>query len=157
MWVIAAPLAALWFAVIAIVQVARSPASNALDHTTRDEDEMNDADIEQVRVEIGNNDDVEEGAPIVSDILEWISEAAQRLDIVGTPEVMSVESGGSKSVFLSFKSKSTEMNLWLSGPSWMGPFPRMTVAASKSGSGITIERTAVALEKAIMELQKCVR
>jgi hypothetical protein len=158
MWILAAPVAALWFAAIAIVNVVRSPASTAIEHVavTEGVDSAQDADVEDdpIPEARSDEDDIEQGGPVVSDLLEWIADASERLDILKTPELMNVDSGSAKSVFLNFTSKATELNLWLSGPSWMGPFPRLTVSADNNGAGITIERTAIALEKAIIQLHK---
>ena len=108
-------------------------------------------------VGISNAELVEAGVPVVSDILEWVKDASSRLEIVDEPEIMKVDASSSdpslRSTFLRFTSTNVHMNLWLSGPDFMGPFPRLCLADNRDADGLTIERTAVAFEKAVNELK----
>jgi len=137
------PVVALGFAVFGVKKLLGARAQG--DHTQKVDMVVGTSDVELI----------ESGVPVVSDILDWIKAAASRLEIVGEPELMKVEASSSeRSTFLRFASKGVHMNLWLSGPAWMGPFPRLCLAdGNREANGIAIDRTAVAFEKAVIGLR----
>jgi len=160
MWVFLFPLAAVGFAMFGVQKVLKAPAQ------TNDDDDRrgrNDADggeaPDQIDI-VGKTDSelIEAGVPVVSDLLSWLKDASNRLEILDEPELMKVDSTLStsdRSTFLRFASKRVQMNLWLSGPTYMGPFPRLVLAeGNREANGIVIERTAVCLEKSINALRK---
>lgn len=151
MWLFVLPTAALWFAVFGVRKVLKAPRTDQLNETKPEETTEDKIDIV---VGTSNSELEESGIPVVSDILKWIEDASIRLEITNKPEVMKVGSvAADRSTFLRFTSKGVEMNLWLSGPEYMGPFPRLCLADGEA-TGFTIERTAVDFEKAVNEIRK---
>ena len=140
MWLIVAPLFAVLFGSYAFSRVVK----NRTLPTSADE---NDDDVESEIVVITEMVDADDA--VVSDVMGWLEEASERLEIT-TPVVMQVV-GGSK--LLKFCSKSTELNLWLSGAEFLGPFPRLSLAENQKHGGLCVNRTALDIEKAIIELR----
>lgn len=140
MWLIVAPLFAVLFGSYAFSRVVK----NRTLPTSTDE---NDDDVESEIVVITEMVDAEDDA-VVSDVIGWLEEASERLEI-STPIIMQV--GASK--FLKFSSKTVELNLWLCGEEYLGPFPRLSLSGDTKHPGICIERTALDLEKAVIELR----
>ena len=162
MWLIALPALAAWFATFAVRRALR--ASEA---TVQHQDDYghgpvapppSDGPVVLEDDEIGGADSdlLEAGVPVISDLLNWLDEASERLAIEEKPAVMKVDTITGRSTFVKFTSNKTEMTLWVAGAAFMGPFPRLcrNTAASRDQPGIVIERNAVSLEKAIIELQK---
>ena len=139
MLVVAIPFAAVVFAVYAVSKALKAPK-------IADTEEESDIVVGTDEVEL-----IEAGVPVISDILEWIEDAGERLGVTEKPVLMRVK----KCTFISFMSNRVEMNLWLSGPVWMGEFPRLcSLSLPKDHPGITIDRTQLSLEKAVIQLQK---
>ena len=146
MILVAIPVAAVVFAVYAVSRALKAPKSNDTEDAVDTEEEKGGIVVGTDEIEL-----VEAGVPVVSDILGWIEDSSARLGVTEKPVVMRVQ----KSTFVSFVSNGLEMNLWLSGPSYMGPFPRLcSLSLPKDHPGITIERTQLSLERAVIELQK---
>lgn len=139
MWLIVAPLFAFLFGSYAFSRVVKT---RTLPTSTDD----NNDDVESEIVVITEMVDADDA--VVSDVLQWLNEASERLEI-STPITMQV--GASK--FLKFSSKTVELNLWLCGEEYLGPFPRLSLSGDTKHPGICIERTALDLEKAVIELR----
>lgn len=164
MWFFALPALAAWFATFAVRRALNAPVvtGEQIDDAT-DASGVSAPASDPFPVpedEIGTTDSelLEAGVPVISDLLNWLEEAAQRLAIEQKPIVMKVDSVTGRSTFLKFSSNGTEMTLWVSGPDFMGDFPRLcrNSLSSRDHPGIIIERNAVSLEKAVIELQKAV-
>lgn len=154
------PALAAWFATFAVRRALRAPTVQQEDGEPHEPAVALSDDPVTVLSddEIGTTDAelIEAGVPVISDLLSWLDEASQRLAIDEKPVVMKVDTITGRTTFLKFTSNGTEMTLWVSGVDYMGPYPRLcrNTAASRDQPGITIERSAVSLEKAIIELQK---
>ena len=140
MWLIAAPFFALLFGSFAISRVVKT---RPVVEDAAQEELTEDCEVVVVTETVDAED------AVVSDVMEWLEEASERLEIT-TPVVMQLV-GGSK--LLKFSSKSTELNLWLSGEEYLGPFPRLSLAGNTKNAGISINRSALDLEKAVIELR----
>lgn len=164
MWFFALPALAAWFATFAVRRALRAHEAT-LQHEEGESHEpavaLSDDPVTTLTDdEIGVTDSelIEAGVPVISDLLSWLEEASERLAIEQKPAVMKVDTITGRSTFLKFTSNGTEMTLWVAGVDYMGPYPRLcrNTAASRDHPGITIERNAVSLEKAVIELQKAV-
>lgn len=147
MWLIVFPAAALWFAVFGVRKILNAPRTDEPQIVQSTEEQAE----HQIDIIVGTSDvDLEEaGVPIISDILKWIEDASIRLEITEKTEIMRVGAIKSdRSTFIRFTSKGINLNLWIDGPEYMAPFPRLCVAEGDS-TGIVIERTAVDFEKAV--------
>ena len=140
MWLIAAPFFALLFGSYAFSRVVKT---RPVVEDAAQEELAEDCEVVVVTETVDAED------AVVSDVMEWLEEASERLEIT-TPVVMQLV-GGSK--LLKFSSKSTELNLWLSGEEYLGPFPRLSLAGNTKNAGISINRSALDLEKAVIELR----
>ena len=143
MWLIAAPFFALLFGSYAFSRVVKTRPVVEDAVTTAQKELAEDCEVVVVTETVDAED------AVVSDVMEWLEEASERLEIT-TPVVMQLV-GGSK--LLKFSSKSTELNLWLSGEEYLGPFPRLSLAGNTKNAGISINRSALDLEKAVIELR----
>lgn len=139
MWLIFAPLFAVLFGSYAFSRVVKT---RTLPTSTDDNNDDVESEIVVITEMVDAND------AVVSDVLQWLNEASERLEI-STPIIMQV--GASK--FLKFSSKTVELNLWLCGEEYLGPFPRLSLSGDTKHPGICIERTALDLEKAVIELR----
>jgi hypothetical protein len=161
MWLLALPAAVVFFATFAVRRALRAaPATPELLEPPDPRSPSSGSPLEDsvYQNEIGTTDAelLEAGVPIISDILCWLDDASDRLQIDQKPSVMKVDSLTGRSTFLKFTSSNISMSLWLSGPDFMGEFPRLCLnaMASRDHPGIVIERSAASLEKAVIELQK---
>lgn len=164
MWFFALPALAAWFATFAVRRALRAPEATAQHEdggphepaVARSDDPVTALTDDEIGVT--DSELIEAGVPVISDLLIWLEEASERLAIEQKPAVMKVDTITGRSTFIKFTSNGTEMTLWVAGPSYMGNFPRLcrNTAASRDQPGITIERNAVSLEKAVIELQKAV-
>jgi len=93
----------------------------------------------------------------VCDVVEWLNEARERLDITEAPVLESVDTGGSvRATRITFEIKMGRREIWLSGPPFMQPLPRIRDPEWKSSDGgIEFVRSASGLEKAVFE--SCVK
>lgn len=96
----------------------------------------------------GKNDD-EEDVVVVTDVLSWIHDAAERILLTSGPEIKTVAAPAGTSTFVVFTARGIEFELWLGGPSYLGPFPRLK-QASDNGPGVEMERSQVSLERSIV-------
>ena len=93
----------------------------------------------------------------VCDVVEWLNEARERLDITEAPVLESVDTGGSvRATRITFEIKMGRREIWLSGPPFMQPLPRIRDPEWKSSDGgIEFVRSASGLERAVFE--SCVK
>lgn len=162
MWFFALPALAAWFATFAVRRALRAHEAT-LQH---EDDELHEpvvalsddpvTTLSEDEIGVTDSELIEAGVPVISDLLSWLEDASERLAIEQKPAVMKVDTITGRSTFLKFTSNGTEMTLWVGGPPFMGPFPRIcrNTTASRDQPGITIDRNAVSLEKAVIELQK---
>ena len=144
MWLFLPPLAALLFGSYAFANVLKSRPRIEL--IPGDGEEDAEEDSIEVGIVVEKPEDAED--VVVSDILEWLEEATDRLELTKA-EVTTVQN----STFLKFKSHGVELNLWMAGETYLGPFPRLCVSGETKTPGVSIPRTALDLEKAIIELR----
>lgn len=152
MWLVAAPVA-----VLVVVYVGRR-FLRAPPPTTEQEGGVEGGVAGGVEIvnDVVEDADLLEGGVQVSDILQWLDTAADRLSIKTKPILVKVVCDESVSICLRFTAGDTGMKLWVSGLHWMGPFPRLTVPdRGPEDKGIVLEeRSAVCLERAIVDIQK---
>ena len=91
----------------------------------------------------------EEDQVVVTDVLGWLHDAADRILLTAGPEVRTVDAPAGTSTFLTFTARGKEFELWLGGPSYIGPFPRLKQVCD-DGPGVEVERSPVCLEKTIV-------
>jgi hypothetical protein len=94
---------------------------------------------------------------MVCDVVEWLNEARERLDIIDGPLLERVDAGGSaKATRITFELKGGRREIWLDGPDFMQPLPRIRDPEWKSADGgIEFVRSAAGVEKAVFE--SCVK
>lgn len=143
MWLLLPPLAALLFGSYAFANVLKSRPRI---EPTPDGEEDAEEDSIELGIVVAKPEDSED--VVVSDILEWLDEATDRLELTKA-EVMTVQN----STFLKFKSHGVELNLWMAGESYLGPFPRLCVSGETKTPGVSIQRTSLDLEKAILAIR----
>jgi hypothetical protein len=152
MWAVAAPVA-----IATVVLVARRVIRSRRKEGTEgaDSEECVQDSVTVMSDAVNDDELMEAGVPLVSDIVGWLEEAAERLDITRKPVVMRVLSKSDvPSICLDFSAVGVEMKLWISGPVYMGPYPRLTRSDNAESSGVVIEeRSAVCLERAIASLK----
>jgi hypothetical protein len=152
MWAVAAPVA---FVAVAFV-VRRVVASAGVEKSSEHDD--TDTTCTSVVVEsdvIESGELMEAGVPVITDLVNWLDEGAERLAIKRKPVLMRVQNGtgDAPSVCLDFAAGAVDFKLWIAGPSWMGPYPRLTRSESTDKSIVLEERTSVCLERAVTALQ----
>jgi hypothetical protein len=142
MWIVVGPVA-LVIVVVVGRRWLRAPEPETHGYESVADDTVDDTDLL-------------EGGVQVSDLLEWLQAASERLSIDAAPTLTKVVSGDDTSICLRFTSAGVAMKLWVSGPSYMGPFLRLTLPESNPDDpGLVLEeRSAVGVEKAIVALQK---
>jgi len=93
----------------------------------------------------------------VCDVVEWLNEARERLDITQAPVLESVDTGGAvRATRITFELKMGRREIWLDGPPFMQPLPRIRDPEwESSDGGIEFARSALGLEKAVFE--SCVK
>jgi len=94
---------------------------------------------------------------MVCDVVEWLNEARERLDVIDGPLLERVDAGGSaKATRITFELKCGRREIWLDGPDFMQPLPRIRDPEWKSADGgIEFVRSAAGVEKAVFE--SCVK
>jgi hypothetical protein len=94
---------------------------------------------------------------MVCDVVEWLNEARERLDIIDGPLLERVDTGGSvRATRITFEIKMGRREIWLDGPDFMQPRPRIRDPDWKSADGgIEFERSSAGVEKAVFE--SCVK
>lgn len=94
---------------------------------------------------------------MVCDVVEWLNEARERLDIIDGPLLERVDTGGSvRATRITFEIKMGRREIWLDGPDFMQPLPRIRDPEWKSADGgIEFDRSAAGVEKAVFE--SCVK
>jgi hypothetical protein len=145
MWLLLPPLAAVLFGSYAFANVLKSRPRIELIPGDGEKDAKEDS------IELGvvvADPEQQAGDVVVSDILEWLEEATDRLELTKA-ELMAVHN----STFLKFKSRNVELNLWMAGETYLGPFPRLCVSGETKTPGISIPRTALDLERAILDIR----
>lgn len=89
---------------------------------------------------------------MVCDVVEWLTEARSRLDIIDGPTLERVDTGSEKATRITFELKNGRREIYLDGPAFMQPLPRIRDLEWKSSDGgIEFERTAAGVEKAVLE------
>jgi hypothetical protein len=142
MWFLVLPLAALGVVVLVRTRpraIAHAEVPDAPSPTTA----LTDEDL----VELG---------VATTDVLEWLGACEERLRITRSATVLRTDtSGADSSVCVDFKALETDFKLWLDGPSFMGPFPRLARSEAAEGPGKHLsKRSADSLEQSIIELAK---
>jgi len=89
----------------------------------------------------------------VCDVVEWLVDARDRLGLVGRPSVVRVDMGtGQAATRVVFEIKQGERELWLDGPEWMRPLPRVRALDwDATDAGVPFDRNANGLERAVLE------
>jgi len=144
MWLVALPALALLGMVPLVVSKLRAYSNRSHARYER----LDDAgDVESAADGVGM------GEQPVCDVLEWLDGARDRIDLVGSPIVGVVPIGAAtRATRILFKLKDAEYELWLDGPAYMHPVPRLRSLAWEPGDpGIPFERTARGLEAAVFE------
>jgi len=86
------------------------------------------------------------------DTMEWLIEASERLEITEGPTLERVDTGDKPATRITFALKRGRREIWIDGPSFMEPMPRLRDPEWKSADhGINFERNASSLEKAVLE------
>jgi len=91
----------------------------------------------------------EEDQVVVTDVLGWIHDAADRILLTAGPEVKTVDAPAGQSTFVAFTARGKEFELWLGGPPYIGPFPRLKEVCD-DGPGVEVERSPASIEKCIV-------
>lgn len=91
------------------------------------------------------------------DVVEWLNEASERLNIIEKPVIERVDTGGSaQATRITFELKVGRREIWLDGPAFMQPLPRIRDPEWRSADGgIEFVRSAAGVEKAVFE--SCVK
>jgi len=97
----------------------------------------------------GEEEDDEENVVVVTDVLGWIYDASDRILLTSGPDVKTVAAPAGTSTFVAFTARGIEFELWLGGPSYLGPFPRLK-QASDDGPGVGMERSQASIERSIV-------
>jgi hypothetical protein len=94
---------------------------------------------------------------MVCDVVEWLNEARERLDIIDGPLLERGDTGGAvRATRITFEIKMGRREIWLEGPDFMQPLPRIRDPEWKSADGgIEFDRSAAGVEKAVFE--SCVK
>jgi len=89
----------------------------------------------------------------VCDVTEWLENARDRLNITSTPVIEKVPiSPGVFATRVTFETKNEKREIWLDGPDFMKPLPRLrSVEWKQSDSGIAFVRNQDGIEKAVFE------
>ena len=148
MWFVVLPLAAL--GVVVLVKTRPRAVAN-----TDDDAEGVVPDAASPTTALTDEDLVELGVA-TTDVLEWLGACEERLRITRGATVMRTDtSGADSSVCVDFRALETDFKLWLDGPPFMGPFPRLARSDTTEGPGKTLsKRSADCLEQTIIELAK---
>jgi len=98
-------------------------------------------------------DDPDDLELAVCDVVEWLVDARDRVGLVGTPRVVRVDMGnGQSATRVVFELKQGDRELWLDGPAWMEPLPRVRALDWDVGdAGVPFARNADGLERAVLE------
>jgi hypothetical protein len=149
MWAVAAPVA---FVAVAFV-VRRAVLERDNDNDYNDEADTCTSVVIESDV-IKANEMMEAGVPIITDLVNWLDEGSERMAITRKPVLMKVQNGDVPSICLDFVAGGVDFKLWVSGPEYMGAFPRLTAPADTEKSVVLEERSAVCLERAVTALQR---
>jgi hypothetical protein len=151
MYAVAAPVA-----VATVVLVVRSLRRGSADGADAEDAESAAAQGATTIVTDVVDDSVllEAGVPLVSDLVEWLDAAAERLAITRRPVLMRVQNGDEPCVCLDFAAGGVDLKLWIAGPEYMGSYPRLASAGDTEKSVVLEERSAVALERAVAALAR---
>lgn len=112
---------------------------------------------EEDDVEMGESNESDDECPIlestVCDVINWLRDARARLDITDEPIAERVDTGSSiKATRITFSLKNGRREIWLDGPAFMQPLPRIRDVEWKGeDSGIEFVRSAAGVEKAVLE------
>lgn len=148
MYAVAAPVA-----VAAVVLAVRAIRRGSADAKDADDDAALGATTVVTDV-VDQSALLEAGVPLVSDLVEWLDAAAERLAITRKPVLMRVQNGDEPAVCLDFAAGGVDLKLWIAGPEYMGSFPRLSSAGDTDRSAVLDERSAVALERAVAALAR---
>ena len=90
---------------------------------------------------------------VTHDVVEWLVDARERLGMLDEPVIDRVDTGGRVSATrLSFHLKNGRREIWLDGPAFMEPLPRIRHMDWKVADvGIAFTRSAEGVEKAVLE------
>lgn len=150
MWLVALPAIALLGMVPLVVSKLRAYSNRSHTRYERLDDAADAGDVESATEGVGMGEQEEQP---VCDVLEWLDDARDRIDLVGSPTVDVVPIGAAtRATRVLFNLKDAEYELWLDGPAYMHPVPRLrSLAWDAKDAGIACERTALGLEKAIAD------
>ena len=152
MWVLLLPpAAALIFGSFAFSR-AFADRSNAAVGGDEDDDDTSKIEMGLVGWGQAHLDELEEiEDAVLSDVLSWLDDASERLDLT-RPEVVRLNN----STYLKLNSNKIELLVWLAGEVYLGPFPRVSLSSNVKHSGVSFKRTQICMEKAILEIRNCV-
>ena len=90
---------------------------------------------------------------VTHDVVEWLVDARERLGMLDDPVVDRVNTGGRVSATrISFALSNGRREIWLDGPVFMEPLPRIRHIDWKAADvGIVFTRSAEGIEKAVLE------
>lgn len=109
-----------------------------------------DDDIEMQDLPLRDGVDAVEDV-ITTDFIDWLKNSAERIMLTDGPVVKTVPSGSGTGTFLEFVSKGVRFELWVGGPPFLGPFPRLKRYGTDEPGVELSERSQVALEQAILK------
>jgi len=89
----------------------------------------------------------------VCDVIEWLTDARERIGMVDEPVVNRINTGGGvPATRISFGLTSGQREIWLDGPVFMEPLPRIRHVDWKvSDVGIAFARSAEGVEQAVLQ------
>ena len=97
-----------------------------------------------------DEEDDDDDVVVTTDVMSWLNDASDRIILTAGPVVKTVHAPAGTSTFVSFTARNIEFELWLGGPSYIGPFPRLKRALT-DGPGVEITRTQMAIERCIVQ------
>ncbi|MDA9603539.1 hypothetical protein N9S30_00125 [bacterium] len=155
MWFLILPSAsvAIFGILLAIARKKDNELEAGYQRLSQNKRSSNDDDIEMQgppttsSTKEGEND--EEDVVVVTDVLGWIHDASDRILLSSGPEVKTVGAPGGNSTFIVFTARGIEFELWLGGPLYLSPFPRLKQALD-DGPGIQVERSQASIERSIV-------
>ena len=147
MWFLIVPIGFVAFGAAFVFAKNKDDEINARVYEESVARAANDNDIEMQEVKCV--EDVED--VVTSDVIDWLKNSAERIMLTGDPVVKTVPSGSGMGTFLEFVSKDVRFELWMGGPSFLGPFPRLKRYGTDEPGVELSERSQVALEQAILK------
>jgi hypothetical protein len=133
MWILAAPFGVVAISIFVYKYLIKTPKSEVV------------LDCEIGRCQEGEH--VEE--IVVADVIQWLRDAETRIVLTKGPEPHTVDSPTGPARYISFTARGQELEIWLGGPTYLSPFPRLKQAGD-NGAGVRIYRSPDSIEKAIL-------